>query len=579
MKEIKTIKPFTRFLMTIGELPSSYLMSMTYEEQLLWFCNFLQNTVVPTVNNNSEAVIELQEYVANYFDNLDVQTEVDHKLDEMAESGELEEIIAAYIDLAAIFGFNTVSDMAVSENLKNGSSVYCLGRETYNDGKGAFYKIREITILDVIDGDNIVAITNSDDLVAEKLPNYEINQINDAIDTINDTTIPGIQDQIDTINNTTIPGIQDDISTINNTTIPGIQDQIDTINNTTIPGIQDDISTINNTTIPGIQDQIDTINNTTIPGIQNEINTLIGGNKILVIGDSYSNAAQSGTPLWYTYIANWHKKTVYTTASDGQGYAVGTNNFLTQLQNAYNDTSLDNDKVSEIYIVGGLNDLGNTSINVSSFTTGVNNTLTYACTNFPNANIIVVGILPFQWYNYYTGTSCFTAYDRASSFQNALSTACCNSSYTNLKFINGEYFGLCQEGYFGSANGGGQRHPSSLGEKMLANFIENGTTKFGSIMGDSNSYIKTTPITCSQGTPEIDFVCETEIGVKIYGYTSGTALDVYMSGLPNNAAYLPCTDETGHTSFLYWYYGAYKLPANAGLSGGTIYFTVPWKLV
>ena len=564
MKEIKTIKPFTRFLMTIGELPSSYLMSMTYEEQLLWFCNFLQNTVVPTVNNNSEAVIELQEFVANYFENLDVQEEVNNKLDEMAESGELEEIIAAYIDLAAIFGFDTVADMAASENLKNGSSVYCLGRETYNDGKGAFYKIREITILDVIDGDNIVAITDSDDLVAEKLPNYEINEINNAIDTINDTTIPGIQNDIDTINNTTIPGVQNDIDTINNTTIPGLQGDIDTINNTTIPGLQGDI---------------DTINNTTIPGIQNEINTLIGGNKILVIGDSYSNNAQSGSPLWYTYIANWHKKTVYTTASDGQGYVVGNNNFLTQLQTAYNDSSLDNAKVSEIYIVGGLNDLGNTSVTVSNFTTGVNNTLTYACTNFPNANITVVGILPFQWYNYYTGTTCFTDYDRAYKFQNALSTACCTSTYANLKFINGEYFGLCQEGYFGNANAGGQRHPSSLGEKMLANFIENGTTKFGSIMGDSNSYIKSTPITCTQGTPEIDFVCETEIGVKIYGYTSGTALDVNMTGLPNNAAYLPCTDEAGHTSFLYWYYGAYKLPANAGLSSGTIYFTVPWKLV
>ena len=41
LKKVETIKPFTRFLMTIGELPSSYLVSMTYEEQLLWFCNFL----------------------------------------------------------------------------------------------------------------------------------------------------------------------------------------------------------------------------------------------------------------------------------------------------------------------------------------------------------------------------------------------------------------------------------------------------------------------------------------------------------------------------------------------------------
>ena len=43
LKPVKGLRPFTKFLMTIGELPSSYLVSMTYEEQLLWFCNYLQN--------------------------------------------------------------------------------------------------------------------------------------------------------------------------------------------------------------------------------------------------------------------------------------------------------------------------------------------------------------------------------------------------------------------------------------------------------------------------------------------------------------------------------------------------------
>lgn len=100
LQKPQILKPFTRFCMTIGNLPSSYLVSLTYEEQLLWLCDYLQNTVIPTVNNNGECVTELQNlylqlknYVDNYFTNLDVQNEIDAKLDEMAEDGTLASII------------------------------------------------------------------------------------------------------------------------------------------------------------------------------------------------------------------------------------------------------------------------------------------------------------------------------------------------------------------------------------------------------------------------------------------------------------------------------------------------------
>lgn len=103
--DINSLQPFTRFCCSIGAIPASYLVSMSYEEQLLWLCNYLENTVIPTVNNNGEAVAELQglytqlkNYVDNYFTNLDVQTEINNKLDEMAESGELTSIIAPYLD-------------------------------------------------------------------------------------------------------------------------------------------------------------------------------------------------------------------------------------------------------------------------------------------------------------------------------------------------------------------------------------------------------------------------------------------------------------------------------------------------
>ena len=103
-KEVITLPPFKRFCMTIGELPTSYLESMTYYEMLVWFTNYLGKTVIPTIDNNAEAIIELQglfvelqTYVNEYFDNLDVQEEINNKLDAMVEDGTMEELIAAYL--------------------------------------------------------------------------------------------------------------------------------------------------------------------------------------------------------------------------------------------------------------------------------------------------------------------------------------------------------------------------------------------------------------------------------------------------------------------------------------------------
>ena len=104
MKSIETLRPFTRFCCTIGNLPTSYMESLTYEEQLIWLCNYLENVVIPAVNNNAEAVKELQDlyvvlkdYVDNYFNNLDVQEEINNKLDAMAEDGSLTNLIKSYI--------------------------------------------------------------------------------------------------------------------------------------------------------------------------------------------------------------------------------------------------------------------------------------------------------------------------------------------------------------------------------------------------------------------------------------------------------------------------------------------------
>ena len=91
--EIQTISPFKNFCITVGNLPTSYLESMSYYEMLCWLCKYIENTINPAINQNAEALEELQSYVANYFDNLDVQDEINAKLDDMADSGVLAEII------------------------------------------------------------------------------------------------------------------------------------------------------------------------------------------------------------------------------------------------------------------------------------------------------------------------------------------------------------------------------------------------------------------------------------------------------------------------------------------------------
>ena len=109
-EELKTIEtvdtsPFKHLVMTLGELPTSFVDSMTYYECMAWLVNYIEKQVIPAVNNNAEAVQELQQMVIqmkqfmdNYFDNLDVQQEIDNKLDEMYANGQLDLLFSKYVN-------------------------------------------------------------------------------------------------------------------------------------------------------------------------------------------------------------------------------------------------------------------------------------------------------------------------------------------------------------------------------------------------------------------------------------------------------------------------------------------------
>ena len=105
LEPVQKLTPFTKMVMSIGTLPSSFYASMSYYESMVWLYEYLKNEVIPTVNGNAEAVEELQEafttlenYISTYFDNLDLQQEVNTKLDQMAEDGTITNLIQQYID-------------------------------------------------------------------------------------------------------------------------------------------------------------------------------------------------------------------------------------------------------------------------------------------------------------------------------------------------------------------------------------------------------------------------------------------------------------------------------------------------
>lgn len=186
IQKIKSSGIFTNYI--YKAIPLAFDESMSYYETLCGILSLLK-TQEEVVNNNADLLAELELYVQNYFKNLDVQTEINNKLDQMAESGQLTDIIAQYLGLAGVLAYNTVNDLINAENIVNGSIVRTLGLNTYNDGKGAYYKIRPITSSDVVDGVNIIALNISNTLIAEKISDYYINELNKKINEVFDYDI------------------------------------------------------------------------------------------------------------------------------------------------------------------------------------------------------------------------------------------------------------------------------------------------------------------------------------------------------------------------------------------------------
>lgn len=163
-ERMPNVPPFVRFV--ASAVPMVFDNSLSYYEALCALWKYLQD-MADVVNNNAtleeefiDKVNELETYVNTYFDNLDVQEEINNKLDDMAEAGTLQEIITSYIQNNVAWTFDTVADMKAATNLIAGSYAQTLGFHTINDGGGATYYITDSGTANEMD---VIAI---DDLYA-----------------------------------------------------------------------------------------------------------------------------------------------------------------------------------------------------------------------------------------------------------------------------------------------------------------------------------------------------------------------------------------------------------------------------
>ena len=220
-------KPFVNYMQKV--IPLAFNESLSYYEQLCLILNYIKNEITPSLNTLIDeysdvvnSVEKLEKYIDDYFNSEDfnnkVTTAIDTKLNAMATSGELENIITAYLKLNALICFDTIPLMKASTNLTNGSYVKTYGSTEFNNKKGAFYKVRTKQESDIVDEVNIIELYNN--LVAVLIIQDDFDslqtQVNNLSDSLNTTNqkVTELETGLNTTN-TNVSNVQNDLNTTN----------------------------------------------------------------------------------------------------------------------------------------------------------------------------------------------------------------------------------------------------------------------------------------------------------------------------------------------------------------------------
>ena len=141
------VPPFVRFV--ASAVPMVFDDSLSYYEALCALWKYVSD-MTDVINNNAtleeEYILkfnELKSYVENYFANLDVQEEINNKLDAMVEDGTLQTLINNFLQPNVTWTFDTVGDMQSSTNLVDGGFARTMGFHSLNDGGAALYSISD----------------------------------------------------------------------------------------------------------------------------------------------------------------------------------------------------------------------------------------------------------------------------------------------------------------------------------------------------------------------------------------------------------------------------------------------------
>lgn len=128
-------------------LPLVYDDSLSYYELLCKVVDYLNNTIADVntlgtdVDNLNKAFIQLQEYVNNYFSTLDIQEEINNKLDEMVKDGTFDRLLSKFIlgitnvKVLGAKGDGVNDDTSYFQEAINTNQIIFIPNGTYNVGE------------------------------------------------------------------------------------------------------------------------------------------------------------------------------------------------------------------------------------------------------------------------------------------------------------------------------------------------------------------------------------------------------------------------------------------------------------
>ena len=201
---------------------------------------------------------------------------------------------------------------------------------------------------------------------------------------------------------------------------------------------------------------------------------------MVTFGDSYaaSTTAQNTWPYWlHQYIPTL---TLKNYAISGAGFNVDTRTFISQINNANTDSTLDKNKVKLAVLAGGRNDI----LNYNNAKTKIQECVNLMITIFPNAQILIAPMLYDDGY--------LPAESREKLAGLTRGAELITNHTPNAETLKFAYIWL--KGETGSV-GSDSIHPNQLGAQTIAKYIYNGAyrnytprqevykTNFGSATG------------------------------------------------------------------------------------------------